>query len=83
MANITTLRLRRIDHCDKFAAKAAANPRFVDWFPLRNSGRATRGGDKFLETYARCDWLRNSPIHYMRRRLNRKEGKRYGLRNRG
>ena len=79
-AGITTLRARRIEQVDKFAAKAASSDRFSRWFPLR-SGRATRGSDKYLETYARCSRLYNSPVYYMRRRLNGKEGKRYGLRN--
>ena len=38
--------------------------------------------DKYQETFARCDRLRNLPLHYMRRRLNGKAGKEYGERNR-
>ena len=79
-AGITTLRQRRIEQCDKFALKAAGSERFQEWFPLKG-GRPTRNADKYLEEYARCDRLRNSPVFYMRRRLNGKEGKRYGLRN--
>ena len=83
MAGITTLRQRRIELCDKFALKASASERFGPvWFPRRESTRSTRRGDKFLETYARCDRLKQSPIFYMRRRLNGKEGKIYGERNR-
>ena len=35
-----------------------------------------------MEEFARCNRLRDSPIFYMRRRLNGKEGKSYGSRNR-
>ena len=81
MADLTTLRSRRIAQVDKFAEKAAASDRFGGWFPARSS-RPTRGGDQYLETRARCDRLYNSPVHYMRRRLNGKPGKEYGSRNR-
>ena len=40
-----------------------------------------RGGETFAEDYARCNRLRDSPIFYMRRRLNGKDGKNYGERN--
>jgi hypothetical protein len=43
---------------------------FKSWFPLNKSSRSTRGRKKYLEEYARCDRLKNSPIFYMRRRLN-------------
>ena len=82
-AEVTTLRQRRIDICDKFAVKCINSRRFTHWFPLRVSGRAgNRRGDKYLEKYARCDRLRNSPLYYMRRRMNGKPGKLYGERNR-
>ena len=81
MAGVTTLRERRIAHCDKFALKCANSARFSHWFPL-NEGRQGRNSDKYLEQYARCDRLKNSPIFYMRRRLNGKEGRTYGERNR-
>ena len=86
-AGITTLRARRIDLCDKFARKALGNSRFmVDWFPLEASRRSARntgpGWDKFKEFTARTDRLNNTPLFYMRRRLNGKEGKKYGERNR-
>ena len=74
LANLPTLRERRIHLCDKFARKALGNPRFAHWFPLR-AGRVTasRNGKKkeaFLEEKARCSRLYNSPIFYFRRRLN-------------
>ena len=84
-AGITTLRQRRIDLCDKFAAKTAKNPRFGHWFPVKPNRRNTRSATaptQYLETFARCDRLRNSPLHFLRRRLNGKEGRVYGARNR-
>ena len=80
---VTTLRRRRIEAVDKFADKCLGNERFAAWYPLRQSGRSgNRCGEMYLEEHARCDRLKNSPIFYMRRRLNGKEGKSYGERNR-
>ena len=82
MAGLETLRERRITQCDKFAAKCVASDRFSDWFPkCMNRRSARRGGDVYKEEYARCNRLYNSPLFYMRRRLNGKEGKTYGSRN--
>ena len=81
-ADIPTLRQRRIDLSDKFAEKALSNPRCQHWFPLRKAARSARtAGDKYVETYARCDRLKDSPLFYFRRRLNGKVGKKYGARN--
>ena len=50
------------------AVKCINSSRFKHWFPLRVSGRSgNRGGDKYLEKYARCDRLKNSPLFDMRR----------------
>ena len=84
MAGITTLRERRIEQCDKFAAKCLSSDRFAGWFPLKNtrrSGRRTGKSEEYVEFKARCDRLFNSPLFYMRRRLNGKEAKVYGSRN--
>ena len=81
-SGLTTLRKRRIEHVDRFAQKSAANPDFAHWFPLRSGRTSARSGEKYLEEYARCDRLKNSPLFFMRRRLNGKEGKVYGERNR-
>ena len=81
MAGVTTLRQRRIDACDKFATTCLKSPRFQKWFPVRQ-GRSGRNGEKFQEEFARCDRLKNSPIFYFRRRMNGKEGRTYGERNR-
>ena len=84
MAGLTTLRQRRIDQCDKFAAKCLASDRFSDWFPTKKTRRSARKAGKceeYVEKKARCNRLYNSPLFYLRRRLNGKEGKSYGLRN--
>ena len=83
-ADITTLRQRRIDQCDKFAASCTKSERFSGWFPKKSARSSSRKGvgETYLEEFARCKRLRDSPIHYMRRRLNGKQGKDYGMRNR-
>ena len=80
-AELPTLRERRIEACDKFAGKCARSDRFEHWFPKREGRRSARRGDEYVEEYARCDRLYNSPLFYMRRRLNGKEGRTYGSRN--
>ena len=81
-AGIDTLRARRIEATDKFARKCLSNPRFCGWFPKRTGRSSARHAEEYHESYAKCERLRNSPIFYMRRRLNNKEGKIYGERNR-
>ena len=84
MAGVTTLRLRRIEAADKFAAKCLASTRFAAWFPKKTTARRSArggGGEEDREEYARCNRLRDSPIFYLRRRLNGKAGKMYGVRN--
>ena len=82
LAGVSTLRDRRIAACDKFAEKCLGSVKFSKWFPLRSSGRTgNRRGDRFLEEHARTNRLFNSPIFYMRRRMNGKPGKIYGERN--
>ena len=78
---LETLRDRRIRLTDKFARKCLKNDRFKSWFP-RNENRRGRRGEEFKEFFAKCDRLKNSPLFYMRRRLNGKPGKEYGERNR-
>ena len=83
MAGVTTLRERRIQHCDNFARKCVQSQRFSTWFPKKSGRRSNRSHEEiYVEEYARCDRLKNSPLFYMRRRLNNKEGKKYGERNR-
>ena len=82
MSGLPTLRARRIEQCDKFARKCADSDRFHHWFPLKTQSRATRGRvEQYKEEYARCKRLFDSPLYYMRRRLNGKEGRKYGERN--
>ena len=81
-AGVQTLRSRRIELTDKFARKAAASSRFCHWFPKNIVRRNTRNPETYKEFFAKCDRLKNSPLFYMRRRLNGKEGKVYGERNR-
>ena len=82
LADLTTLRQRRIEAVDKFAARCAESDRFCSWFPrTQEGGRSRRHRDEFVEEYARCNRLYNSPLFYMRRRLNGKPGKEYGSRN--
>ena len=83
-ADVTTLRARRIEMCDKFTTKAAGSSRFSGWFPPivgRRSGR-NAASDFYREFTARTDRLNNSPLFYFRRRLNGKQGRSYGERNR-
>ena len=82
MAGITTLRARRIEHCNKFAKKCLDSVRFSTWFPLATGRRSARTGisEKYREDFARCERLRSSPVYYFRRRLNGKPGKIYGQR---
>ena len=83
MAGVKTLRQRRIEACDRFAGRCLTG-KFAHWFPKKNASRSsTRSGkaETFLEFFARCDRLRNSPLFYLRRRLNGKPGKIYGKRN--
>ena len=80
LASVTTLRQRRIEQTDKFARKCLENPRFSGWFPKRSERRSERHPEDYKEFYARCERLKNSPLYYMRCRLNGKEGKEYGQR---
>ena len=83
LAGVTTHRERRILACDKFAQKCLGSDRFSKWFPtkgsIRTSTRSTK--EKYVEDFARCNRLRDSPLFYMRRRMNGKDGKNYGERN--
>ena len=81
-ANVTTLRDRRIRLTDNFANKCLESERFKKWFPENDSRRSGRQSERFKEFFAKNDRLRDSPLYYMRRRLNGKPGKEYGERNR-
>jgi hypothetical protein len=68
-AEIETLESRRVQAVDKFTDKCLAG-RYSGWFPINRSSRTTRQKNPYEEKYARCNRLRNSPLYYMRRRLN-------------
>ena len=82
-SGLSTLRARREVLCDKFIDKCVGIPLFSDWFPLKSGRSSTRISkqEKYHETTPRCERLRNSPLHYFRRRLNGKPGKICGKRN--
>ena len=82
LAGVSTLRQRRIEHCDRFAKKCAGSDRFDSWFPLTTGRRSGRNKDEYQEQFARRKRLFDSPLYYMRRRLNGKAGRTYGERNR-
>ena len=81
MSGLDTLRSRRIALCDKFAAGCLKGERFRDWFPKHVPGRVSRQSLLYSEFFARCDRLKNSPLYFMRRRLNGKPGREYEKRN--
>ena len=50
LAEVTTLRDRRVAACDKFAGKCLGLSRFSKWHPLRPERRGrTQGGETYLE----------------------------------
>ena len=67
---LTTLKVRRDNRTLKFAAKAAANPRYAHWFPRNANRTSQRSGRFYHEDRAKTKRLFNSPIFDMRRRLN-------------
>lgn len=81
-SKVQTLRERRVMLTDRFARKCITSRRFRHWFPLEKGRRSGRSGEIYKEFFAKCERLKNSPLYYMRRRLNGKEGKIYGSRNR-
>lgn len=71
LSGLEPLSLRRRKAVDRFALKLVENPRFQHLFPLRPPGQCrSRQSHKYLEYHARTERLYNSPIFYMRRRLN-------------
>ena len=73
ITGLQTLQARRNARSDRFAAKCLENPRYRDWFPLQAIARPTRGSLKYKEMFARTKRLYNSPLYFMRRRLNGKQ----------
>lgn len=54
---------------DSFVQKCLAG-RFKYWFPKKTYARDLRMNGEYEEYYARCNRLRNSPLYFMRHRLN-------------
>ena len=69
MSGLTTLRERRNARSDSFVQKCLGG-RFKHWFPKKSYARELRVNGEYEEYYARCNRLRNSPLYFMRRRLN-------------
>jgi hypothetical protein len=69
LSGLATLKERRLASIDRFVDKCL-NGRFAEWFPLRNITRNTRMTRPYEERYARCDRLKNSPLYFIRKRLN-------------
>ena len=70
-SGIDTLERRRVDITDKFAQTLAVSDRFKYLFPLRpDSQRRSRHSKKYVEEHAQTSRMYNSPLFYMRRRLN-------------
>ena len=71
---LTTLAERRIGLCRKFSSKLVSHPLFEHLFPKKATRASHRGNPEiYLETKGRCDRLKNSPISFYRRLLNKKE----------
>ena len=70
-SGLESLEERRKKAVDKFALKLASNPRYTELFPIRPREQM-RGRDskKYLEKHAKTSRMYNSPVYYMRRRLN-------------
>ena len=69
LTELKTLHARREARALAFAQKCTAG-RFKTWFPRCEGRRSARLATIYHESFARCQRLRNSPVHYMRRLLN-------------
>ena len=69
---IVTLERRREELMLKFANKCTKSERFKDWFVEKPENNLIRRM-KYEEKFARTERLRNSPIYYMRRALNKQD----------
>ena len=67
---LQTLKERRDMRSDKFTAKCLSNPKHSGWFEPTDQARTTRKTLPYKEHHARTQRLYNSPLFYMRRRLN-------------
>ena len=70
-ANLLTLESRRVKLCQKFARKAASNPKHQKWFKMNKKHNKTRIMQPFFcPVIARTDRFRKSPISYLTNLLN-------------
>ena len=70
-SGLCTLKERRMKLLDKFILKAVNHPTYGAWFPTKHFVHYNMRREKiYEETFARTKRLYNSPIFYMRRRLN-------------
>ena len=70
MAQLPTLKERRIKAFERFTFKTAKNEKYKHWFPLKENIRGTRTPHVYKEEQAAGNRLYNSPIFAMRRLLN-------------
>ena len=71
LSGLELLSLRRRKAVDRFALRLVDSPAFSHLFPLRpDDRRRSRVSHKYLEEHAKTSRLFNSPVFYMRRRLN-------------
>ena len=70
LTGLQTLKDRRDARSDKFVAKCLQNPKYQGWFKPNIHPRPMRNTLPFKEHHARTARLYNSPLYYMRRRLN-------------
>ena len=72
MADLETLKERRIKLCKKFAKKCLENEKTEEMFKKRNKKHKmkTKNNEKFQVRHALTDRLRNSAIPYNQRFLN-------------
>ena len=76
--NCETLNTRRVKLCEKFAKKAASNPRFSNWFSLNTVPPPTihtrhqrKTHSKYLPVQARTNRYKKSPLPYLTEILNK------------
>ena len=76
--NCETLNTRRVRLCEKFARKAAKNPRYRNWFSLNTAPPPTihtrqqnKSHTQYLPVQARTNRYKNSPIPYLTEILNK------------
>ena len=70
-SSLDSLKTRRVNLTDKFAINLQKNPKYTHLFPERPEDQLrVRNPKPYIEEHARTARLYNSPLFYMRRRLN-------------